>query len=69
MATRMRRRRRGRTTDDTFHNGDVLGREVGRQWEGGRAAAMTEDETPRFSSVHHRSQGNDNDAGRRPTLR
>jgi hypothetical protein len=74
MATRTRRRRRGRTTDDGFHDGDVLGREVGRRWEGGRVsdvsddnagggdAAMTEDETPRFSNVRHRSQGNDNRA-------
>jgi hypothetical protein len=74
------RRRRGRgrgqtrTTDDEFHDGDVLGREVGRRWEGGRVsdvsddnagggdAAMTEDETPRFSNVRHRSQGNDDRA-------
>jgi hypothetical protein len=81
MATRTRRRRRGRTTDDAFHDGDVLGWEVGRRWEGGRvsdvsgdnagggAAAMTEDETPRFSNVRHRIQGNNDDAGRRPTLR
>ena len=74
MATRTRRRRRGRTTDDAFHDGDVLGREVGRRWEGGRVsdvsddnagggdAAMTEDETPRFSNVRHRSQGNDDRA-------
>ena len=42
------RRRRGRgrgqtrTTDDEFHDGDVLGREVGRRWEGGRVSDVSE---------------------------
>ena len=43
MATRTRRRRRGRTTDDAFHDGDVLGREVGRRWEGGRVSDVSDD--------------------------
>ncbi len=61
--------------DEAFDDGDVLGREVGRQWEGGRvsdgsnhnageggAAAMAKDEPPRFSNVRHQSRGdNDND--------
>ena len=43
------RRRRGRgrgqtrTTDDEFHDGDVLGREVGRRWEGGRVSDVSDD--------------------------
>ena len=43
MATRTRRRRRGRTTDDAFHNGDVLRRELGRRWEGGRVSDVSDD--------------------------
>ena len=43
MATRTRRRRRGRTTDDAFHDGDVLRREVGRRWEGGRVSDVSDD--------------------------
>jgi len=61
--------------DKVFDDGNVLGREVGQRWEGGRvsdvsdhnaggggAAAMAKDEPPRFSNVRHRSRGvNDDD--------
>ena len=60
--------------DEAFDGGDVLGREVGRRWEGGRVsdvsddnagggdAAMAKDAPPRFSNVRHWSRGdNDND--------
>ena len=49
--------------DEAFDDGDVIGWEVGRRWEGGRvsdgsdhnaggggAAAMAKDEPPRFSN-------------------
>jgi hypothetical protein len=60
--------------DEAFDDGDVLGREVGRRWEGGRvsdvsehnaggggAAAMAKDEPPRFSNVRHWSRGDNDD--------
>jgi hypothetical protein len=60
--------------DDEFADRDVVGREVRRRREGSRisdvsddnagegAAAMTEDETPRFSNVRHRSRRDDDDS-------
>ena len=30
-------------TDDAFHDGDVLRREVGRRWEGGRVSDVSDD--------------------------
>ena len=58
MVTRTRRRRRGRTMDDAFRDGDVLGREVGRRWKGGRVSDVSDDN----AGGEHRSDDQRRDA-------